>query len=157
MTNLQWCNETNLFAVEAIADSIGLELPDVELPAVEHSPVDVAHRHLVATLRSLPVQDEFAEYQQRGAFRLARHLARFDELGRAVVAADLDDLQALLGRRPASWDRGDAELEQFVLADRGEHDAELVLLFHRRLWRAHQLMGPAGSAMTKHLPIQRFR
>jgi hypothetical protein len=157
MTNLQWCNETNLFAVEAIADSIGVELPDVELPAVEHSPVDVAHRHLVATLRSLPVQDEFAEYQQRGAFRLARHLARFDELGRAVVAADLDDLQALLGRRPASWDRGDAELEQFVLADRGEHDAELVLLFHRRLWRAHQLMGPAGSAMTKHLPIQRFR
>ena len=39
----------------------------------------------------------------------------------------------------------------------GARDEELVLLFNRRLWRAHQLMGPAGSAMTKHLPIQRFR
>jgi aminoglycoside phosphotransferase (APT) family kinase protein len=157
MTNLQWCNETNLFAVEAVADAIGVELPDVELPAVEHSPVAVAHRHLIATLRSLPVADEFAEYQLRGAFRLARHLARFDELGRAAGEADLDDLHTLLGHRPATWDQGDAELEKFVLADRGEHDVDLVLLFHRRLWRAHQLMGPAGSAMTKHLPIQRFR
>ena len=156
MTNLQWCNETNLFAVEAIADAIDLELPDVELPAVEHSPAAVAHRHLIATLRSLPVADEFAEYQRRGAFRLARHLARFDELGRPAVDADLDDLHKVLGHRPATWDEGDAELEQFVVADQGEHDEQLVLLFHRRLWRAHQLMGPAGSAMTKHLPIQRF-
>ena len=157
MTNLQWCNETNLFAVEAIADAIGIELPDVALPSVEHSPVAAAHRHLIATLRSLPVADEFADYQRRGAFRLARHLARFDELGRAAVEADLDDLHQLLGHRPATWDEGDAELERFVLVDRGEHDEELVPLFHRRLWRSHQLMGPAGSAMTTHLPIQRFR
>jgi hypothetical protein len=63
----------------------------------------------------------------------------------------------LLGHRPQTWDEGDAELERFVLSDDGRHDEELVLLFNRRLWRAHQLMGPAGSAMTKHLPIQRFR
>lgn len=157
MTNLQWCNETNLFAVEAIADAIGVELPPVELPAVEHSPVAIAHRHLIATLRSLPVADDFADYQRRGAFRLARHLARFDELGRASVEADLDDLRDLLGHRPVSGNDGDAELERFVLADRGDHDEQLVLLFSRRLWRAHQLMGPAGSAMTTHLPIQRFR
>lgn len=157
MTNLQWCNETNLFAVEAIADAIGIELPEVELPPTEQSPVAVAHRHLISMLRSLPVRDEFAEYQRRAAFRLARHLGRFDELGRAAVDADLDDLHKLLGRRPATWSEGDADLERFVLADQGEHDEELVLLFHRRLWRAHQLMGPAGSAMTTHLPIQRFR
>ncbi len=38
MTNVQWCNETNLFAVEAIADAIGIALPEVELPEPEHSP-----------------------------------------------------------------------------------------------------------------------
>ena len=113
--------------------------------------------HLVQLLRNLPVADEFAEYQQRTAFRLARHLARFDEIGRACAEADLDDLAPLLGHRPATWEQGDAELEGSSLADEGSHDEELVLLFNRRLWRAHQLMGPAGSAMTKHLPIQRFR
>jgi aminoglycoside phosphotransferase (APT) family kinase protein len=157
MTNLQWCNETNLFAVEAIADAIGIDLPECPLPAVEHSPVARAHEHLVLMLRNFPVADEFADYQRRTAFRLARHLTRADALGRACAEADLDDLQALLGHRPATWEEGDAELERFVLADDGNRDDELVLLFHRRLWRAHQLMGPAGSAMTKHLPIQRFR
>lgn len=157
MTNLQWCNETNLFAVEAIADAIGVDLPPVELPFAHSTPATVPHAHLVQLIRHLDVADEFAEYQQRTAFRLARHLARFDEIGPACVEADLDDLQPLLGHRPRTWEEGDAELEQFVLDDAGRHDEELVLLFNRRLWRAHQLMGPAGSAMTKHLPIQRFR
>ncbi len=157
MTNLQWCNETNLFAVEAIADAARVQLPEVELPAEPSSPAAVAHEHLVLTLRGLPVDDEFAEYQRRAAFRLARHLARVDEIGRAATAADLDDLRELLGHRPTTWQEGDAELERFVLADGGRHDEQLLLLFSRRLWRAHQLMGPAGSAMTRHLPIQRFR
>jgi hypothetical protein len=157
MTNLQWCNETNLFAVEAIADAIGLELPAVEMPPAEPTPAAVPHAHLVQQLRNLTVADEFAEYQRRTAFRLARHLTRFDEVGQACTEADLDDLKPLLGHRPSSWEQGDAELEQYVLNDNGQHDEELLLIFNRRLWRAHQLMGPAGSAMTKHLPIQRFR
>jgi hypothetical protein len=157
MTNLQWCNETNLFAMEAIADAIGVELPEVELPPAQRTPVTRAHEHLALMLRHFPVADEFAAYQRGTAFRLARHLTRADEIGAACASADLNDLQALLGRRPATWEIGDAELERFVLADDGSRDEELVLLFNRRLWRAHQMMGPAGSAMTKHLPIQRFR
>ena len=156
MTNLQWCGETDLFAVEALAEELGLDLPPVELPDVEVSPAAKAHAHLVASVRDLPVDGEAAEYERRRAFRLARHLQRFDELGRAVVDADLDDLAELLGRRPLTWQEGDAALERFVLDDAGAHDDQLVTLFHRRLWRAHQLMGPAGSAMTRHLPIQRF-
>jgi aminoglycoside phosphotransferase (APT) family kinase protein len=149
MTNLQWCNETNLFAVEALADLLGVELGPVELPEPVVSPAAVPARHLVDALRS-------GDYEQRRLFRLARHLQRFDEVGRQCVEADLDDLAELLGARPATWQEGDAALEAYVLADGGEHDEQLVHLFHRRLWRAHQLMGPAGSAMTTHLPIQRF-
>jgi hypothetical protein len=149
MTNLQWCNETNLFAVEALADLLGVELGPVELPEAVVSPAAVPARHLVDALRS-------GDYEQRRLFRLARHLQRFDEVGRQCVEADLDDLAELLEARPATWQEGDAALEAYVLADGGEHDEQLVHLFHRRLWRAHQLMGPAGSAMTTHLPIQRF-
>jgi aminoglycoside phosphotransferase (APT) family kinase protein len=149
MTNLQWCNETNLFAVEALADLLGIELHPVDLPEPELSPAAVPAAHLVQALRS-------GDYEQRTLFRLARHLQRVDEIGRRCVAADLDDLAGILGHRPATWQEGDAALEAYVLADDGSSDEALVHLFHRRLWRAHQLMGPAGSAMTTHRPIQRF-
>jgi hypothetical protein len=75
-----------------------------------------------------------------------------------VSEADLDDLHALLGRRPRDWFEGEAELERFVLADsEGRHDEALVRLFHRRNLRAQMLNGPAGSAMARHLKIQSFR
>ena len=147
MTNLQWCNETNLFAVEALAEMLGIELEPVTLPGPSVSPAAVPTAHLVNALRS-------GDYEQRRLFRLARHLQRFDEIGRERAEADLDDLAPVLGHRPRTWQEGDAALEAFVLADDGASDHALVPLFHRRLWRAHQLMGPAGSAMTTHHRIQ---
>ncbi|WP_331767557.1 phosphotransferase family protein [Embleya sp. NBC_00896] len=147
MTNLQWCHETNLFAVEALADFLGIELEPVALPEPQVSPAAVPGRHLVESLRS-------GDYEQRRLFRLARHLKRFDEIGRECAEADLDDLAAVLGHRPGTWQEGDAALEAFVLADDGRSDHVLVRLFHRRLWRAHQLLGPAGSAMTTHHRLQ---
>jgi aminoglycoside phosphotransferase (APT) family kinase protein len=158
MTNLQWCCETNLFATEALAEYLGLELPTVEMPDPRGSPVASAHEHLVRSLRSIAADDEFVGYKLRIAFRLARHLQRFDEIGDALVDADLDDLHGLLGRRPENWQEGDAELERFVLADAdtGAYDEVLVPLFHRRNLRAQMLLGPAGSAMARHLTIQSF-
>jgi aminoglycoside phosphotransferase (APT) family kinase protein len=156
MTNLQWCCETNLFAVEALAEIVGIELEPVVTPDARHAYGAVAFGHLVEQLRSIEAADEFEQYRLRGAFRLSRHLARVDEIGDACVAADLDDLRALLGSRPETWQHGDAALEAFVLADDGAHDTELVTLFHRRLWRAHQMLGPPGSAMTRHNAVQPF-
>jgi hypothetical protein len=104
----------------------------------------------------LDIADEFDRHQIRIAFRLSRHLQRFDEIGDALTEADLDDLRALLGRLPATWQEGDAALEDFVLADQGAHDEELVQLFHRRCLRHKMALGPPGSAMVTHHPIQRF-
>ena len=120
MTNLQWCSETNLFAIEALAEMLDIELPTVEIPEARESPVAVAHRHLVRSLRTLDPPDPYMQHEIRILFRLARHTARFDEIGDAVTQADL------------------------------------VTLFHRRLSRAKALLGPAGSAMARHLPIQPF-
>jgi len=159
MTNMQWCYETNLFATEALAEIHELELPSIELPAPRATRGKVAIDHLVHKLRTLPIEDEYVQYQLRTMFRMARHIARADEIGDAVSEADLDDLHALLGRRPASWLEGEAELERFVLADakEGRHDEALIPLFHKRHLRAHALLGPAGSAMTRHMKIQTFR
>jgi hypothetical protein len=158
MTNLQWCCETNLFATEALADMLGLELPTVETPEPMATRAASGHAHLVRRLRTLQVADEYVTYQLRAAFRLARHLERAQEIGSAVDEADLDDLHRLFGRRPTSWQEGDTELERFVLSDAGEgrHDEDLVDLFHRRNLRAQMLLGPPGSAMVRHLPIQGF-
>jgi aminoglycoside phosphotransferase (APT) family kinase protein len=158
MTNMQWASETNLFALEALAEILGVdELETVDTPEPRDSPVAPAHEHLVRSLRTLELADEYERHQLRIAFRLARHLQRYDEIGDACTAADLDDLRQFLPRRPASWREGDAALEDFVLADAGAHDEELLQLFHRRYLRYKLLCGPEGSAMARHEPIQKFR
>ncbi len=157
-TNMQWCNETNLFATEAIAEYLGVELPTVDVPEPSRSPAAAAHEHLVRQLGSVETDDEFLRYELRTAFRLARHLQRVEEIGAAVLEANLDDLHECFGRRPASWLDGEIELERFVLADReaGRHDETLLALFHRRNLRAQLLNGPLGSAMARHHRQQPF-
>jgi aminoglycoside phosphotransferase (APT) family kinase protein len=151
MLNLSWVVESNLLALEGIADVLGLELPEVAEPQPQASGYGPAHRHLTRALESAADDENgYARYRLRMAVRLARHAERVDEIGAAVVAADLDDLHKLLGRRPADWADGERQLEQFVLADEGRHDAQLVLLFHRRLHRALMTCGPSGSWITRH-------
>ncbi len=164
MTNMQWCLETNLFATEALAELLDLELPTVEEPEPERSRATTPVDHLAAVLRTLSVgpdavEDEFLRYRLRALFREARHAGRALEVGASSSAADLDDLHQLLGHRPDDWFSGEAELERYVLADAdtGAHDEDLLVLFHRRNLRAHALLGPPGSAMATHLPIQTFR
>jgi aminoglycoside phosphotransferase (APT) family kinase protein len=158
MTNTQWCNETNLFALEALAEVFELDLPKVEIPAAIETPAAVPFGHLVRTLRSMESEadSDYLKYKLRTLFRLARHLARMDEIGAQVVERNLDDIGALTGQRPATWQEGDAALEAFVLGDNGAHDLELMLLFNKRLHRALAMNGPAGSAMTHHHRIQPF-
>jgi hypothetical protein len=159
MTNLQWCCETNLFATEALAEILDVELPTVEMPDPRESRATTAVDHLVRSLRSIHTDDDYLRYQLRTMFRLARHVARMDEIADSVSMDDLDDLHQLLGHRPDSWLEGEAELERFVLADAdvGAFDEQLVQLFHTRNLRAQMLLGPAGSAMARHLAIQSFR
>ena len=160
MNNMQWSSETNLHATEALAEALGIELPEVEAPDPRPSRQSRTHAHLVRALRdlSLSEEDELRQHQLRLAFRTARHLARVHEIGAAVEDAELDELVPVLGFRPDSWAEGDALLERYVLADAdtGEHDEQLVQLFHRRNLRTHSLLGPPGSKMVAHFPTQPF-
>ena len=63
-------------------------------------------------------------------------------MGPAIEAADLDDVSALLGRRPESWQQADAALEELVVAAGPDLDAEVVGLLHRRLLRQEALVDP---------------
>ena len=154
MTYAHWVSETNLHAIETMAEYLGLDLEDVDIPEPTVSPVAAPHEHLSQSLRSINVEDPYVKYQVRIAFRLARHLERFDQIGAEVVERDRADLAALTGKAPVGWDECEEQLERFVLADDGEHDAELVLLFNRRWRRYKALMGPTGSAMAAHHVMQ---
>jgi hypothetical protein len=158
MMNKYWCALTNRMAVEAIAEYLNLELEELEPPdPAEPAQLTAPLAYLVDTLRELLGADEATAYVARNAFRIARHLQRFEEIGHQCEQADLDDLEALLGTRPRAWREGEEALERFVLADEGRHDTELVRLFYRRTQRAQMVLGPAGSAMVKHHRTQPFR
>lgn len=154
MTYAQWVSETNLHAVETMAEYLGLALEDLEIPDPVSSPVSEAHAHLQRSLRSIRVDDPYVAYQIRIAFRLSRHVGRFDQIGPEVVDKDRADVAGLTGRAPAGWAECEAELERFVLADEGRHDEELVVLFNKRWRRYKALMGPPGSAMAEHHTMQ---
>jgi aminoglycoside phosphotransferase (APT) family kinase protein len=158
MNNMQWDSETNLHATEALAEILDLELPTVEVPEPRRTRSAQTYKHLINSLKTPQVEDADLRHDLRLAFRTVRHLERVAEIGDAVVEADLDDMHKLLGHRPATWWEGDAELERFVLADArtGKHDEALIWLFHRRNLRAHMQMGPPGSKMVAHYPVQRF-
>jgi aminoglycoside phosphotransferase (APT) family kinase protein len=156
MTNLQWVNETNLFAIEALAEYLDVDLPRVALPEPETTQVAPQFDHLVRSLTRIEAGDATAQHQVRILFRLARHLRRWDEIGRAVEQQVFDDVAEVIGRRPTTWQESEQTLEDFVLADDGTHDLALIHLFNRKLQRAQALNGPAGSAMARHNPIQRF-
>ena len=157
MTYMQWCSESNLYAVEALAGFVGIELETVDLPDPSPSPAAVAHRHLVDSLRAMEGSDERSAYQLRTAFRLARHLQRVDEIGATLAERDLDDVAAVIGHRPANWAESERELERFVVGADPGSDATLIRLFHRRLERQRAVLGPAGSAMARHNPLQPIR
>jgi hypothetical protein len=106
-------------------------------------------------LQSIKVDDAYAAYQVRIAFRLARYLERVNQIGAEVLEMDRADIGAITKKPvPHSWDECEALLEEFVLADNGAHDVELVKLFNRRWRRFKALMGPVGSAMAAHHVMQ---
>ena len=147
--NFRWCALAGRWICEFLARRLGLELPppppepgDAEVERFRASP----HAHLVTALEDLSRgEPDFAQYRRAASHRLALHLQRTDAIGDAVSRADLDELEPLLGERPASWNAGEAALERFVLADRGDRDPELLALLYRRQCRQEQLLGPTGA------------
>jgi hypothetical protein len=158
MTFMQWNSETNLMTTDFLGEYLGIDLPDVAVPERQPARDDATFGQLVGALGSISTGDQETQHQLRLAFRMARHLQRRGEIGSELDEADLDDLHQLLGHRPASWLDGQAELEQFAMADAaiGRYDAELTVLFHKRNLRTHMALGPAGSSMTRHYECQRF-
>ncbi len=142
MQYFEWFHQYTFTALEAIANITGTEVPTVTLSEPAPSRDAVVHAALAGTIRSLTADDAVEQFRRDSTAAMADYLERVDHYGAAVAAADLDDVEALLGTRPADWAASDAALEEFVLGAGPEHDAALLQLFLRSTLRRLLLMEP---------------
>lgn len=158
--NKTWVHVTNIWALEILAARLGVDIEKPELPGQRPAAsfTAIPHGHMAASMRALVESStDFDQYRARSFLRLANHLRRLDDTAAEVAEADLDDLQELLGHRPATWDDGQDQLEQFVISDNGRHDAELITLLYRHNWRHWATIAQPGSALARWEPIQHLR
>jgi hypothetical protein len=132
----------------------GVDEPPPALPPAAASSRAGAYASLVDGLSPAREPDDPERaYHLVSQQRTAQYLQQLDRHGAAVDAAVRDELAAILGWRPSSWEEGEAALERFVLEAGPEHDAALVRFFRRRLQREEVLLAPAlGYLAGSSLP-----
>jgi len=143
--------------LEVIADGLGLELgpaPPLEEAETRWSPAADAlvgmlagEGEVLSTTERSDTGDQ-AGYERDSAWRLAQVLERAERLGPAIDAANLDDVAAAFGTRPATAGEGDALLEARIAEAGADADAVLVPLLHRRLQRLEWIAAPALREYT---------
>ena len=141
--------------VEALAAAMGVELPAVELPEL----ADTADtRYFDAALHQMQhrigpeIADPWASRLLKGLARVTKYLREVDRAGDRHEQAELDDLEALLGARPATIAEGSAALLAKVRA-REVTAVDLLPYAAGQVARRTQLVRPAmGRLATSHLP-----
>lgn len=141
--------------VEALAAAMGAELPVIELPELADSDDT---KYFDATLHQMrhrigpELDDPYAARLLKGLARVVKYLREVDRSGGAHTAAELHDLEVLLGERPTSVAAGLAELTRRVVTRQIEPH-ELLPYAAAHVTRRTQLVGPAmGVLATRHLP-----
>ncbi|MDA2894945.1 phosphotransferase family protein [Mycolicibacterium sp. BiH015] len=139
---IEWFQLLSLHAIESIARQAGVPLSAVSSPEPAPPAYSGAVAGLASMVESLDVPAGMAEYQRSSVADVARFCHRVSEYGPAIDAADLDDVEQLLGTRPADRSAGDRALEEFVCAAGADHDDALIPLLHRRVTRQLMLIEP---------------
>lgn len=137
---LAWYVVYGRLCIEVMAHVAGVPLERTPLPKPVSTRHSTAHAALVGMLAPQRGADPIQAYRTRTAERVARHLERADLYGPALEQQNLDEVAALLGRRPATWSDADRQLEEFVQRAGPEADAALIAIFHRRFSRQELLL-----------------
>lgn len=140
---LTWYLVYSRTPLELIAHREGYALELPEMPVETLSPVSIPHDSLQEKFEAFKTNDEFQAYEADSLRRLALYLRQSDRFGPDLLSKDLDDVQKLLGHRPASWQERDTALSEFVAENQGERDEEIVRYLVRRLQREEAVLAPA--------------
>lgn len=142
--------------LEALCTAMGESLPVLaDLPAAD-TPQTAYFDGVLQQMKDLigpAIADPFAAQRLKSLARVVKHLREVDRIGRdALIEAELDDLEEVLGYRPPSSFEGRSELDRRVRA--GEMNAvDLIPFTTAEVSRAHQQAAAAmGSLAIRHLP-----
>lgn len=128
---------------QALAEATGIELEEVELPEAQPTRFSDYYDMLIENLeeeQAPAIEDAFLKNRMWFTSRLARHLRHAERLGPAFEAQELDDMGALLGKRPESVIEGQRALHALVLDASPDRDEEFVRYFYRHARREEALM-----------------
>jgi aminoglycoside phosphotransferase (APT) family kinase protein len=142
--------------LEALAVCIGLELSRAEEPrARDVSEHDWMYDAVLTQLREVIVprtSDAVAQAREKGVARMVKYLARVDSYGAFYEKCELDDLEALLGRRFETVAAGRAAAAEAV-ASGPLNDEDYLRTLWRRVARETELARPSmGVLADRHWP-----
>lgn len=143
---MQFSVSASRFAIRAIADHGSHPLADPATPRAMPGGFAQAGHHLVRQLEALPGGTPAEAYARDSATALARYQQRQATYGADILAADMADAEALVGRPLADWDAAQAAVEAHVAAAGPAEDARLAQHFHRWLKRQDFLLHDCGPA-----------
>jgi hypothetical protein len=98
------------------------------------------------------VGDPFAAQRAKSAARVLKYLREVDRAGDRPVVAELDEVERLLGTRPATVAEGRRRLEADVVDGRLDAVALLPYAWTRVQWEQRLRAGAMGVLATRHLP-----
>ncbi|WP_375198095.1 phosphotransferase [Sphingobium sp.] len=144
-----------LLALSRLTGDALPELPPLEQRTGDNAPLLAK---LADTLGALPVMGEAAETHKAQVAELIEWVQRADDHGTDMVARNIADVSALLGRRFDRWADAAEALEAHIIEAGPEEDAALITLLATIEGRRLQLFGPTvlGEA-ARHvvLPVTR--
>ncbi|MET0628783.1 MAG: phosphotransferase family protein [Acidimicrobiia bacterium] len=135
--------------IEALANVVGLELPEVELPPEPSAePWHGLYDQVLENLQIIVprIDDPLAAQWTKGVARVVKYVKELDLAGRAFAAADLAEISALTGTTPASVAEGRRTLED-AAADGRIAIEEYVAYLWRQVQRDDHLMRTASGAL----------
>jgi aminoglycoside phosphotransferase len=142
---------------DALAEVLDIELEPPELPEPEEGAptmADLIADQLETNVATI-AHDSVERYQIDMAIALSHGLQLEARIGATLLADDLDDMGALLGRRPADRAEGMAALGRLVDENPEENLHDLVRLFSRLERRREHLWRPMmlDSASVEFEPL----
>ncbi len=141
--------------VEALAAALDVPMPAVAPMPSADSPDTRYFDGILAQMAQIVVpaiDDPFAKRRAKSMARVVKYLREADRIGGAHVSAELDDLAAVLGQRPATVADGVAELSERVAA-RQVTIVDVLPWAAGQVLRRQQVAAPSmGVLATRHLP-----
>ena len=141
--------------VEAFAAALGVPVPEVVLPELHDTPRTGYYDGVLAQMAAFVVpaiSDAYAVRRAKSIVRAVKYLREFDRADGRQLDAELDDLAALLGERPASVEEGTDRLRAEVLAGRFDAADLLPYAAAQALRQQHVAALAMGVLARQHLP-----